>query len=231
IHRTSLISICCFLASAATASLAIAAPFTTPVTIDTSTIATQYGYLDLQFNPAVVSGQQSATATVTNITGGTDTNPSDSNNGTIGSVTVNPAQPAPLTPATTIGFDTSSDSSPNDYTEDQTFGSQLTFNVALGGPQIESANGNGGGTTFYISILDGSFNSLLPTSDPNGYLGYITIDQNGNVTTHSESADLTFTQGTSGGGSVPEPSSMFLLTAGGLGLWTFTRLRASTAKR
>jgi hypothetical protein len=201
------------------------------VTIDTSSLVAQYGYLDLMFNPAIATGQQSATATVTSVTGGVDTTPTDPNNATIGSVTVNPDRPAPLTSATTLAFNSSPSSSTNEYTEDETFGSQLSFNLSLDGPQIESPTSDGGGTTFYISIVDSSFNSLLATSDPNGYLGYLTIDPYGNVTTHSESADLTFTQGKSGGGTVPEPSSAFLLIGGSIGVWAFARRRGRAAQR
>ena len=82
-----------------------------------------------------------------------------------------------------------------------------------------------------MGIVNSNFDSLLPTTDTNGFLGYVTIDPNGNVTTHSESADLTFTAGNSNPPGVPEPASAFLLIGGGVGLFAFARLHARAAKR
>lgn len=227
IPRSSLISLCALLISAAAAPFALAKSITYQVNVNTSSVQGTDGYVDLQFNPAAQSGQQEATATVSNYTGATNPNPASPNTSTSGNVTVTGG--APLTPASVIVFDTGTggSSASNYYLTDQAFTKSITFDLSLSGPEVQNPNGNGGGTTFYLSYFDTNGNPNL-TSDADGIVAAVTISPNGTTTTQ------TF-PGPSGGSpvvtfgplaTVPEPSSAFLLVSGGIGLLVFARRRA-----
>jgi hypothetical protein len=194
------LAICAFAAPAAFAD-----EIQYAVTVNTSSENGQYGYIDLQFNPGLLT-TQGAFAQVTNFTPAGALNAADPNNGTTGDVTG--SLPGPLT------FDNGQTT--NEYTEGLTFGDTITFDVDLYGSAVGStANGEGGGI-FTLDFLDPSGNYLF-TADPVNDVPVATVDINTDgsttVTTFASDAEgdpsvASFTQ-------VPEPS-MGLLLAGGL---------------
>jgi len=235
--RLNITLISCIAALAA--PLAIASPVTYSVTVDTSSLAlpppAQYGYIDMQFNPATTPGQQGATATVSNFLTDGSLNASDSNNFAQGSTT------GSLAPLQSVVFQNST--STNEYFEGLTFGTTISFDLTLDGSMIESANGSGGPTTFFLDFLNSSMSSYLLTNDPSGstplgfYVGYLTINPDGSVTTTENpsagggASAVTFTPlGSSGGSTSPEPSTWLLLSAGLSGFGLFARRRSRVEK-
>ena len=171
-------------------------------TVNTSSQSGQYGYIDLQFNPSVLS-TQAATATVFNFLTGGVLNPADPLNGTFGDVTG--TLPASVTLANT--------DSTNEFTEGMQFGNTLSFFLDFNGPAIDAPDGRGGGT-FVLDFLDSNGNFLF-TSDPSGSTafdwttGYINVNGDGSIS-------VTTPPGPSNGASlalftpVPEPPAALL---------------------
>ncbi len=188
-------------------------------TVDTSSQLGQYGYVDLQFNPSVLS-TEAATATVFTFSTDGTLNPADPLNGTVGDVTG--ALPASVTLANT--------DSTNEYTEGMQFGGTITFFLNFDGPAIDAPDGRGGGT-FVLDFLDSSGNFLF-TSDPSGSTpfnwttGYINVNGDG-------STSVTTPPGPSNGPSVatftlvPEPSTRLLIVPALLALGSARRRRGA----
>src|ERR1700722_4065978 len=127
------------------------------VTVDTSSLSGNAGYIDLQFNPSSFTTQSANAAVTTFSTDGTlDIFGDDSFDGTSGDgVGTLPG---------TVSFDNGT--ATNEYTQGMTFGNTISFNVDLSGPAIDLSNGDGGGS-FFLTFYDPSGNALL-TNNPNG---------------------------------------------------------------
>jgi hypothetical protein len=172
-------------------------------TVDTSSQSGQYGYIDLQFNPSVLS-TEAATATVFTFSTDGVLNPADPLNGTVGDVTG--TLRASVVLANTF--------STNEYTEGMQFGGTISFFLNFDGPALDAPDGRGGGT-FVLDFLDITGNFLF-TSDPSGSTafswttGYINVNGDG-------STSVITPPGPSNGPSVatftavPEPSAALLV--------------------
>src|SRR6266478_3730883 len=129
-HRTLLLFLTVLLAGISPALATISYQ----VTIDTSSISGNAGFLDFEFNPG--GSSQSAFAMVSNFSpsGSLSNSPS-----IVGNVT------GTLPPAITITNSTFF----NDYFAGFTYGASLSFALTLGGPAIDAPNGTASsGSTF-----------------------------------------------------------------------------------
>ena len=172
-------------------------------TVDTSSQSGQYGYIDLQFNPSVLSTEAAIATIFTFVTDGA-VNPADPLNGTVGDVTGT----LPLWVALT-NTDTT-----NEYTQGMQFGGSVSFFLSFSGPAIDAPDSRGGGS-FVLDFLDSNGNFLF-TSDPSGSTafnwttGYINVNPDGSTTVNTP-------PGPANGPSVaaftllPEPSTALLV--------------------
>ena len=99
----------------------------------------------------------------------------------------------------------------NDYNEEVTFGSTLSFQVAFNLPDILMGN-SGGELDVQLTTLSPGYTPLL-TGDPSGNIVEIAYDYTGAFTPTATSSDATVTPA----GGVPEPGS-WALTLIGAGL-------------
>ena len=182
------------------------------VTINTSSISGNAGFLDFEFNPG--GSSQNAFAMVSNFSpsGSLSNSPS-----IVGNVT------GTLPPAITITNSTAF----NDFFVGFTYGSSLSFLLTLGGPAVDAPNGTAtSGSTFGFGMFasDGSTPEL--TSNPDGFGFLVDVNLNGSTTvsdfiTSQNSIQLV----------VPEPGSiaLTLLGLGGI-LYRAARARTRTEK-
>ncbi len=175
------------------------------LTVNTSTVTGDSGYLDLQLAPGDATTQD-ATADVTAFsTDGTLVGAPSLNFG--GASGASGALPGEVTIDNVPG---------NDYFQGFLFGTKLAFDVSLGGLAIESPNGTSdSGNTFALTFYgsDGS-TPILTTNTVDGSAAEIFVNLNGTTTPVTYPA-------TPGGASavviqpavspVPEPSSLLEL--------------------
>src|SRR5262249_6211250 len=134
----------CTLALAVLGSLGLgpcrADSITYDVSVDTSSLNGQLGFLDFQFNPGGV-GALAATATITNFqtTGGIP----DASSTPIGDASG--VLPGTLTLGNSTAF--------NDLFQGFTYGSNFTFELTLSGPAIGGSGGSVG-SSFALSLFD-----------------------------------------------------------------------------
>ena len=179
------------------------------ITVDTSSISNQSGYIDLEFNPA--NTPQNALASFGNYAGllldsGTiSTTPSASGDLELGTATV----------ANNIGGTLSGY---NDYNEETllTFGDSTTFDVAFSGPELSNPSGNQGVTTFALAFYASDDATPLLVSDPNVNPAVleITINLDGSTTEVSnigDAADATLVNPPNAPTSAPEPGTFFYI--------------------
>lgn len=167
------------------ASTALAAPITYNVTVDSSSISGTAGSLDFQFNPGPFS-TQSASLQILDFT---------SNGMLTGSPTINGdvsgALPGTVTFDNGTGF--------NDYFNDFTYGSTLSFQVSLYGPALSSPDGRStSGSTFAFSMFSDPAGTMsVLTTNPEGFAFTIDVNLDGTTTLANFSPQTTV--------SVPAP--------------------------
>ena len=154
---------------------ASAGPITYNVTVDTTSISGAMGSLDFNFNPGPLV-TQSASLQILNF----------SSNGTLagncpcGTGDVSGQLPATLTFDNGTGF--------NDYFDDFTFGSTLSFSVSLFGPALSSPDGiSTSGSTFAFSMFSDAAGTVpvLTTDTTNGFAYVVNVNLDGTTTATS----------------------------------------------
>ncbi len=169
------------------------------VSVDTSSLNTQSGLLDFQFNPGD-STALAATASVTlfQTVGGILSQPAMLTGDAAGSL------PGTLTLQNSTAF--------NDANQGFTFGDSFSFNLTLSGPAVDNPGGTAG-STFALSLYAADDITPLLTTDPNGSVATINLNANGttSVFTFPQSpTDNTPVATVTLAGAVPEPSTLVL---------------------
>jgi len=198
--RTSSLCIA-FLLSAAT--LAVADPITYNITVDSSSIAGTTGSLDFQFNPGPLI-TQAASLQILDFSSDGSLAGSPSLTGDVSG-----ALPATLT------FDNGTQY--NDYFEDFTYGTTLSFEVSLYGPALSSPDGEStSGSVFAFSMFSDPAGTIpaLTTDTVDGFAATVDVNLDGTTTVTDPSTQTTVDSST----VVPEPSSLLLLATGLSGL-------------
>jgi hypothetical protein len=174
------------------------------VLVNTSSLSGDHGAIDFQFNPGVGTFQ-SATAQISNFTGGTGGTQTVYGSGVVGG----PA-PSAISITNVAGQD-------NEVLDTYTFGNSLAFTLNFSGPAITSpAASNTAGSEFAFFIYsDAAGNNSALTSDPNGVALAFALSPQGVLTASIPSPSVQIT---------PEPSSIALMSAP-LGLLLFAGLR------
>jgi hypothetical protein len=171
------------------------------VTVDTSSVSGQTGYLDFQFNPGNVTTQP-ATAQILNFSGGTIGPPPSTN----GNVTGNLPNTVTIVNSTAL----------NEVFQGFTYGSTFSFTLVLSGPAIDSPNGTANaGSTFGLGLYDaGQIPILTNQGALSGFAGTVDINLNGTTTATA------FPRSPAGGPSVmtlvQAPASIPTLNGSGL---------------
>lgn len=139
------------------------------VTVDTSSVSGMSGIVDMQFNPGGAS--EVATAQVVGFT---------VNGGSVSGSPTLMGDAAGTLPGTLAFQNTAPD---NEYYQNITFGSSVTFELVLSGPAITSPNGSTDGTSFFLSFYTPGFGAILLTNDSAGPIVEADIDTSTNPTT------------------------------------------------
>jgi hypothetical protein len=178
-------------------SIASAGVITYDVTVDTSSIFGTAGSLDFNFNPGPLVTQAASlqifSFTSDGMVAGSPTLTGD----------VAGTLPATLTFDNGTGF--------NDYFEDFTFGSTLSFNVYLYGPALSSSDGvSTSGSTFAFSMFSDAAGTIpaLTTDTTDGFAVTVDVNLDGSTTVNNFSMQTTVIPVTS---TVPEPSTRGLI--------------------
>jgi hypothetical protein len=196
-----------------------AGPISYQVSVDTSSVSGNSGFLNFEFDPGDLSSQL-ATATMSNFTG-IALQLSNPGNAVTGDITG--------TLPGTVTFVNDQDF--NDYFVGATYSSGFSFLLTLSGPAIDTPNGTStAGSTFFISLTDdtGDIN-ILPPSGPAGQVD-INLDGTTTPTAFPSDADRDPSVVSFSLQAVPEPGSLTLLMGGILAAagWRLRRGRRSS---
>ncbi len=186
------------------------------VSVDTSSLNTQSGFLDFELNP----GDSSALAATASVTlfqsvGGILSQPASLTGDATGSL------PGALTLQNGTPF--------NDAFQGFTFGNSFSFTLTLSGPAIDTPGGTSG-SAFALSLYGADGVTPQLTTDPNGSVATIDLNANGtaSIYTFAQSAtDSTPVAIVTAGSAVPEPPALGLVVFGVAcaGLINFCRSR------
>lgn len=214
--RNLLLAVCGTLVMCGSLTRVARADIEYAVTVDTTSVTGQSGYLDMEFNGNSLPAQE-ADLSVTNFsTDGVVTyNPADTNQGLYG-----PNASGSLTaPPNSLSFDNQSTS--NGYTVGITFGTTINFDLTFSGPAFDSPDGTASGI-YQLDFFDPTVTYFLLTNDPYATTQYpgdyrdfnagiVEVNPDGTVTPIAYpnlgggASAVTFTQ------VVPEPASLSIL--------------------
>src|SRR3984957_10899440 len=186
------------------AATAMANVITYDVTVNTSSISGTTGSFDFNFNPGTLV-TQAASLQILDF----------SSNGTLAggpelTGDVSGALPGTLTFDNGSGF--------NDYFEDFTFGSTLSFDVSLYGPALSSPDGTAtSGSTFAFSMFSDAAGTIptLTSDTTDGFAFAVAVNLDGTTTVTDYSSGTGVVAASGPVGVVPEPGNLALI---GLGL-------------
>lgn len=185
------------------ASSAFAA-FTYDVSIDTSSLSGQQGYLYLDYYPG--NSSVASIATVANF----------ATNGTLGSQdtvdVMNGAAVSGTLPSSVVLANTNG---ANDYLQAVTFGNTMSFSLSLLNTQAFTQPPYQGGSVFSFSLSSDALGSN-PLITPSGTLFTVTLNDDGTTTTAIEAAQAEVTP-------TPIPAAAWLLGSGLVGLGAIRR--------
>ena len=182
------------------------------VSVDTSTLGSQNGYLDFQFNPGD-SSAEAATATVTlfHTAGGILAQPAFLTGDAAGSL------PGTLT------FDNGTVY--NDAFQGFTYGTSFSFTLTLSGPAVDFPGGTAG-SAFAVSLYAADGITPLLTTDPNGSVATVDLNATGSASiyTFPQSPTDNTPAASVTASAVPEPTTatltlISLLTVGLISLY------------
>lgn len=192
------------------ASLASADSIVYDVTVDTSSISGDMGSLDFQFNPGPLVSQAASLQILDFTSDGTLVG------GPYPTGDVSGVLPGALT------FDNGGFF--NDYFQDFSYGSTISFQVSVFGPALSSPDGvSTSGSTFAFSMFTDPEGETpaLTTDTTDGFATLINVNLDGTTSVTNYSPAVTIVPETS---AVPEPSSLLLLLVAFSGLvWMRSR--------
>jgi hypothetical protein len=174
-------------------------PITYDISVNTSTISGIAGSLDFNFDPGPLVTQP-ASLQILDFT----------SNGTLaggcpcGTGDVSGELPGTLTFDNGAAF--------NDYFEDFTFGSTISFDVSLYGPALSAPNGVAtSGTTFAFSMFSDAAGTVpaLTSNTADGFAVTFNVNLDGSTTPANFSSEITATP--QAPAVVPEPAGILLL--------------------
>jgi hypothetical protein len=193
---------------------ASAGPIVYDVTVNTSSITGTPGSLDFNFNPGP-SATQFASLQILNFAADGSLAACAANvQGFCATGDVSGQLPAAVTFDNGTAF--------NDYFDDFTFGTAISFNVSLYGPALTSPDGvSTSGSAFAFSMFSDAAGTVpaLTSDTTDGFAFTVDVNLDGTTTVSNFSSQTAVVPET---GGVPEPSTFFLLgTALALGALRF----------
>ena len=181
------------------ASVAQAGPITYDVAVNTSSIAGTMGSLDFQFNPGPLQ-TQAASLQILGFT-------SD------GVLAGSPSLTGDVSGAlpTTLIYDNGTQY--NDFFEDFTYGTTLSFEVSLYGPELSAPDGvSTSGSIFAFSMFSDPAGTIpvLTTDTIDGFAATLNVNLDGTTSVTDPSAETSVASSA----ATPEPGSLVLLATG-----------------